>query len=115
MVRLKIKASSLIEVIVAMVIMSLSVMTGGMIYLNVIGSSHYVQEMEAELYLQQLIVKIEKEQEFVDKTYETDHFFVVTSFTPYQGKENLIQLNLTAENNQNKQLASIKKLLLIRE
>ncbi|MCP4520117.1 MAG: hypothetical protein GY827_00200 [Cytophagales bacterium] len=113
MVGLKVQASSLIEVLVAMFILSLSLMIGSMIYMNVLRSSASTQKIEARLYLENLALQLEQDQKFVNQQITTDYFDIDIIFQPYQGSSELLEMKLSAINKENKPLLHLKKIVLV--
>ncbi len=107
------KASTLLETLVAMVIIMLCFSIGTMVYVNVITSENMVQKVHANIVLQNLALKIKNENEFLDSEMEMDDFFIKRKINNYQFSDNLIHLSLLAYQKNGKLVASHNEIILV--
>ncbi|HET6243889.1 MAG: hypothetical protein H0V01_04385 [Bacteroidetes bacterium] len=87
----KIKASTLIEVIVALIIVMITFGIAMVIFINVTHSDNQVQKLKASLILNESALKTSKENSYIDEKTEVDGLFINKTINPY---ENIPGLNL---------------------
>ena len=85
----KLKASTLIEVLVAMVIISISFAIGLAVITNVINSSNQKQKLDAFLLADSVAVQTIKEERYFDENYEFENFNLVKTVHQHQKNNNL--------------------------
>ncbi|HEY6160625.1 MAG TPA: hypothetical protein VI112_05360 [Bacteroidia bacterium] len=72
----RIKASLIIESLVAMVVISISFVFGCMIYVNVMNSDLLQQKQEAHLLANEIMDQITRERSFTDETMQVNDFSI---------------------------------------
>ena len=98
----KVKASTLIEVLISMVILSISFGLGIMIYLNTLtGSSTYLK-LKAESLIQQEYNNIVNDAQ---KEIETENLKITSTTSPYASNTNLQLLEISITDLSNKEIA----------
>ena len=112
----KLKAATLIEAIVSMVIVTIETIAFGigmMIYLNILRTTDYQRKLEARLLLNEIAIQTRKDKSFIDEVIENPKMRIRKSIIPYKNSENLGLLYLVAFDKQDKQLAERKELIFI--
>lgn len=107
----KLKATTLIEVLVAMIIILLSFGTGMMIYNNILNSDNGYEKMKSRLILNEIAIETKKEKTFFDEIKEEETFTIHKSIEQYKDKKNLSLLHLKAFNKQGRLIAEKKELI----
>ena len=108
----KLKASTLIEVIVSLVIITSIMTLALMTYVNIISSEDLHRKTEASLYVQNIMQDIKKEHLYVDDLIEHNNITYQVSFTPYDETKKLLMVEIVAVSTKNKELALWRELLL---
>ncbi len=109
----RIEASSLVETVVAMIIILSVFGISMMVYMNVVKTGINLSNLNASLQLNELAEKTKKEKLYVDQTIESKGFSIQKKITKYNHDENLLLLEITAKDNGDKILASRKEIILI--
>lgn len=109
----KAKASTLMETLIAMVVIVLCFSLGLLIYMNVVSSENRMQKFHANLLLKNIAAEVQKENEFIDVEIETDGLTVKQSIKKYESAENLFQLTLTAFDKKNRLIAAHREIIFI--
>jgi|CXWL01.1.fsa_nt_gi hypothetical protein len=107
----KIKAATLIESLIAMVIVMLCFGISTTVYINVISSGNQIQKLKSELILKKVAMETKKEHLFLDEEITLDEITVRKKITPYNGLKNLSQINLQAYNSNEKLLSEYNELV----
>lgn len=107
------KAFTIVESIVAMVIILISFGTGMMIYLNVMTSEKLVSKTQAYLKLEQELKKVKTQKIFIDETKELNELFIVKKIKDSPLSESVIEIHLTAFNYKKEKLAEISAIINI--
>lgn len=81
-------ATTIIESMVAMVIIVLSFGVGMMIYMNVIGGDQLIAKTKADILLQDELVQTKKMKRFYNETKKLEGMLVVKEVVPYLDQEN---------------------------
>ncbi len=110
-----INASTILEVIISMVIIIVVFGIAMMIYANIMQSSLSVKKMYAEAILKKQLILAEKDSaNMSNASIVIDDFRIEQQATTYDGNNDLIEIQLSAyDNNQNK-VAELNKILYIR-
>lgn len=90
----KVKAATLIEVIVAMVMIMTVFGISMMIYLQVLHASISERQVRIGLILKKIGEDTISSKRFFDETIEEDEFSIHKSIATYDNRENLIHLHL---------------------
>lgn len=107
------KASSMLEALVAMVIILGSFVVTCMIYVNVTTSDNNRQKLDAQLLINQMAFKTKQEQNFIDETTETDFLTIEKTVVKYPNTEDLNQLTIRVTDKEGKLIEEYKELLVI--
>ena len=110
----KVKASTLIEVMVAMIIVMISFGIAMIIYINVTRSDNQVQKLKVQLLLNETAIKTSNENSFMDEKTETDGIFVNKTVNSYNGIPGLNFLLLEAFDANGKKIAERKELVIVK-
>lgn len=108
----KLKASTLIEVIVSLVIISTVMTIAMMTYVNIIQSDDLTRKTEANLYISKLSNDIKAEHEFIDDVITENEITYQVSFSDYDKTKGLLLLEIVAVSNQEKELAKLNEVIL---
>lgn len=109
----KLKAATLVESMIAMVIIVLSLGITTMIYTNVIQSDHQREQLKGMLLIKNEVVFIKANKKYLDDEKVTDNYVIKSVIQPYKQSEDLYQLSLSAKNAKGKLVASHSELIII--
>lgn len=113
MAELKLKAATLIETIVAMVIIVVSV-TGTMLIISQVGLSNKWQaKLEAASYLEELLDQTKKEHGYIDEMIHTTRFKVEKRVSRYENLSGVIRVQLVAYDQMGLKVAHINELVYV--
>jgi Tfp pilus assembly protein PilV len=101
---IKFRASSLVEVTVALVILVLAFGFSLMIYLNVTRSGQTLQKTRYSLLLKEYAENSKVGQQYVDEALEEEGYLLEREVTPYQGNPDLLLLTFTVSNRESKKV-----------
>jgi len=90
----KFKAATLVEALVAMVIIVLCLGFAVMIYENVLSSDKQLNKQKAIFTLNEAANKSKKEKRYVDEQIQLGEWSIIKTVTKYEQTENLYQLKL---------------------
>lgn len=107
----RLKASTLMESLVAMVLIMLTMCIGGMIYANVLSSSDNARKLNAQLLLDQVVQEMKEKEDFIDGSVEVGEIRVEKRVQLYKETDGLWQVSLKAYDAKNKLLATQIQLL----
>lgn len=113
MVGVKLKASSLVEVLTAMTIIGVVMGIAMMIFVSVLESDQLYQKHLANHLLNELALQTKNSQLFVDDRIETEYFLVEKNIQSYQGNSELILLHLSAYDKAEKLVLERKELVYL--
>ncbi len=111
----KIKASSLLETIVAMVILVAVFTIAIMIFVNVTATGFNFQKIHANNLLKNLSRQTVKEMKLYDENLEVNNILVVKKVSKYQEQKGLFVLELSAFNKDSIKLAQRRELIFQNE
>lgn len=115
MAAIRLKASSIIEVSVAMVITSIALSCSLLLFQRISESSYSLQELKAE---QILINKIEhtiRTKNLISFTETVDGLTVEQKITTYPQQKDLLIIHLTVRRHDGKPMAQLKRLVYAAE
>jgi hypothetical protein len=107
----RLRASSLMEAVIAMVIMILVFGIAMMIYINVTRLSLSVRKVRAQAILQDLLYQAAKDRHRDDRVIQVDEFQVEQKVSPFRDLPGLIRIELTAFGENRLQLAQIQQII----
>ncbi|WP_426672082.1 PulJ/GspJ family protein [Mucilaginibacter sp. McL0603] len=108
----KIRASTLIEVIVAMVIIVLVFGMAMMIFTNVTRMSLSVSKIQAGALLNERLIGVEKAKHKLDQSIDTAGFHIELDVTPFVDDTLLNVVHLTAYDLNQHKVAELQKLII---
>lgn len=108
----KLKASTLIEVTVSLVIISSIMTIGLMTYVNIIQSDDLTRKTEASIRTHQIVNQLKTDKEYIDNQITENEIFYDITFIDYDKKKNLILLEISAISNQQKELYNYSEILI---
>jgi len=110
-----IKSATIIEVILALVIIMLTMGIALMIYLNITNSQFTIQQLNAHLLINDISINTTKNIHgtLEDEVIEKDQSTMYKSIIPYKDIPNLYLLHLEVMDKHNKKLAERKELIII--
>ena len=111
----KLKAATLVEALMALVIVMICFVIGSMIYVNVINSDNNRQEIKANLILNETALKTKEEKKFIDEKIEigNENLIIQKTVILYKNIENLNLLTLIASDKKGRVIAQRKELIAI--
>ncbi len=109
----KIPATSLIEVLMALSIITISVGVAMMIHTNILYSNRNSMKMKANLLMNEMSIEAKKNKDFADTEVNTDNVFISKKIESYNNIEFLYQMSFEARDNDGKKLGERKELVLI--
>jgi len=107
-----IKSATIIEVILALVIIMLTMGIALMIYLNITNSKYTMQKFNAHLLINDISINIIKNKKYLDEVIEKKELVINKSIIPYKGIPNLSVLHLAVLDKHKKKLAERKELIV---
>lgn len=110
---LKLKASTLMESLVAMIVIMICFVIASMIYTNIINSTNNKLKLDASLLLKEIGIKAKEENNYLDEKFETENLVVQKSVTSYKNSGNLSLLTLIAFDKNGKKIAEQKELIIV--
>jgi len=108
----KLKASTLIEVVVSLVIISTVVTIALMTYVNIIQSDDLNRKTEASLVINKLSNEIKETHEYVDDIMVQNEITYEITFSEFDKTKALVLMEIKATTNKNKELANSMEILL---
>jgi Tfp pilus assembly protein PilE len=108
----KIQASTLIEVLIALTIISISVGISMMIHTNVMYSNRNSMKMKAVLLMNEISIETLKTKNFYDEEINSDIMVITKKIEPFKHIEFLYEMSMEARDKQGIKLAERKELVL---
>jgi hypothetical protein len=108
----RIKASTIIEVIISMIIIIVVFGIAMMIFGNVSHMSLSTKKIKAEAILKDRLLNILPGVDSLNKTITDGDFRIEQQIKPYNGNEDLLQVSLTAYDSNNEKLAEMQKVII---
>lgn len=115
MVRLDphLKASTLIESLIAMVVLVLCLGIATMIFTNILHSDKDRKELTAAQIADREIIRTKQEKNFLDAEYEVNDLIIKKTVEKYEQTENLFILSLAVLNADRKPVYIHRELILV--
>ena len=111
----KIKASILVETIVAMLLITISFTMAFMVILNVSKNSNNSLKTKAYILSNDVLVKTKSEKQYFDQDFVFGNITVKRTITEYENNEELFQLNLSTFDYRNHKLFEQNELIIIEQ
>lgn len=109
------KAATLMESLIAMVIIIVCLGMGTMMYSNVMNSDTQRLKAKADGVLSRYALQIKKDKNYLDAEENQDGFVIKTTVNKYEQTENCYVLTLTASTEDIGVVAGHKELIIITE
>lgn len=109
----KLKAATLIESIIAMVIIVLSLGITTMVYNNVIQSDKQREQLKGRMLINNELVYIKKNKKYVDDEKVYGDYLIKSKVKPYDQSDDLYRLSLSVENAKGLLITEYNELLII--
>lgn len=110
---IKYKASSLIEVLVAMIIILICAGLGMTAISNLSRDMNGNVDMEGEVYLNKIVNDTKTDKDYTDKTFEFTGIRVERSILPCKKEKRLKILHIVVYNTVNRKVAEVKEIIKI--
>jgi len=109
----KLRASTLLETLIAIVLILICFAIATMVLVNIMQSDNGRLKFHAQTELQAVYLKTIEDKEYIDATIDYEAFHIQKTIEPYRGAPNLYLLKLTATAESKQVLGELKKILLI--
>lgn len=109
----KLKASTLIEALVAMIIIVVIYTIGLTIFINVNKANNNRLKIEAFLQLEDIVANTKKEARYLDETYDLNNMKIEKIITKYDNNNNLNLLQIKVLTKDNKLLAEHREVVKV--
>jgi hypothetical protein len=113
LLKTQLKASTLIEALVAMVIVMICFGIASMIYVNVLNADNNRIQLKAHLIVSDLAQKAKTTSTFLDEKIETEGLVIQKSIEGYHDIPNLSVLKFVAFDKKGKVITEYKELFII--
>lgn len=113
--KLTVKASTIPEVVVSMVIIVVVFGIAMMIYTNVVRSSPSEKKMKATFILQETMLKLQQLPDSTAQPIAAGDFKIEQKIEPYTGNPTLLKVSLTAFDQNLQKVAELQKLIIAHE
>jgi Tfp pilus assembly protein PilV len=107
-----VKASTILEVIISMVIIVAVFGIAMMIFTNVSRLSLSAKKIRAQAILQETMLKAEQTTGNANQSFTADDFRIEEEITPYNGESNLTAVHLTAYDQNQQKIAELQKVII---
>lgn len=110
--RHQVPASTILEVIIAMVIMVVVFGIAMMIYTNILRFSLSAKKMRAEAVLQDILVQAEQSGIIPNEPIRAGSFSITADSKPVEDEPDLISLHLTAYDDNQEDVAEVQEIMI---
>ena len=110
---IKIKASTLVEAIIAMLIVTIAFSLALMLMLNISKNSNNSLKIKAYILANDIMVKTKSEKLYFDQEFDYGNITIKKTVIEYENNEELFQLNVSAFDSRNHKLFEQNELLII--
>jgi len=108
----KVGGSTILEVLISMIVIIVVFGIAMMIYGNVIRSSLSAKKIHAQALLQERLLAIEHRTDSQDETVTVGDFLIGQEIKGYGDSSHLIQVHLTAWDNNHQRVAELRKVII---
>ncbi|MEO7215182.1 hypothetical protein [Mucilaginibacter sp.] len=108
----KLPASSILEVVIAMVIIVIVFGIAMMIYTNVLRFSLSGKKIKAEAILQETLLAANQSKQYENRSFEVDGFSIQQEALPVNGSGRLMQFTLVALDINRDTVAKVQQLII---
>jgi Tfp pilus assembly protein PilV len=110
--QLKVNASTILEVVIAMVMIILVFGMAMMIYTNVLRMSLSVKKLKAQAILQETLLKDGQANNNATQSFTIDDFRIEQEVTNYNNDSGLTDIHLTAYDGNGQKMAELQKVII---
>jgi hypothetical protein len=110
-IQAQVEASTILEVVISMVIIVLVFGTAMMIYTNVSRLSLSAKKIRAQAVLIETMQNIEQSKEIASQSVVSGDYIIEQSAKPYTGNASLIEVDLTAYDDNHQEVAELQKVI----
>lgn len=111
----KLKAISIIESMVAMVLIVISFGAGMALFLQILTTDKLTSNTKARVILNQIIEESKYSQKYIDETLEREGLTIEKKISPYDKQANAYIISLEALDSKYHQLVQIREIIYIPE
>jgi len=108
----KLRASTIVEVLIAMVIIVVVFGIAMMIYANVMRSSLSVKKIKAEAVLKEYLQNAEKSNGNITQSFSVDSLNIEQTVKSYNAEKNLVEIDLVAYDANQQKVAELHKVII---
>lgn len=108
---MKLKASTIIESITAMVIIGIVFIVGMMVFEQMLRSNPAPLKLRTKLAIDQIVQNTKGDDFFIDEEFEGKGFTIQKKVKVYKDYENLYELDLLAIDQEGKEFLRVKQLI----
>jgi len=112
-IKTEVKASTILEVVIAMVLIVVVFSIAMMIFANVTSSSLSVKKIRAQAILNETLLNAEKTGNTVSQSLNVEDFRVEQEIKPYNQISQLYDIHLTAYDGNQQKITELEKVVLI--
>jgi hypothetical protein len=109
------KGGTLLETLVALVILAFCFSLSAMIFVSVLNSSGNSKLLHATAQLNEISMQTQKSGNYLDEEIQTDEFKFLKKIHKRENTKNLIELKITAYDNTGHLVAERKELMIVSE
>lgn len=109
----KLKAISVVESMVAMVLIVLSFGAGMALFLQVMTTDRLTSNTKARVVLNQVLVETKQSQSYLDETLERQGLTIEKKIIPYETRTDTYIINLEALDSKYEQLVQIREIVYL--
>lgn len=109
----KYQGSTLIEVLVAMVIILICAGMGMSAFANLNKDMNGNLDIQAEINMKKIVVDAKAYKKYTDEVFQFEGIRIEKQFRPYQNEKRLILMNVSAFNNRNIKIGEFKEIILV--
>jgi Tfp pilus assembly protein PilV len=106
----KLKGSTILESLIAMIVLVICLGISGMIYANVLGSDKGMLRLKTTSILENQAIEIKKQKRFIDDEIPVENMRLSTRFSNYE-QTDLIQMHLVLKDNEGRIVAEREELI----
>lgn len=110
---IKLKASTLVETIVAMLLVTIAFSMAMVLMLKISKNSNNSLKTKAYILANDVIVKTKTEKLYIDQEFNYGNIIIKKTVTEYENNEKLFQLKVSAFDSRNHKLFEQNELLII--
>jgi len=108
----RVKASTILEVIVSMIVIVIVFGIAMMIYTNVLRLSLSAKKLRVQALLQEIMLKAEQTTANTTQSFTIDDFRIEQEAKPYHDESGLTTIHLTAYDQNQQKIAELQKVII---